>query len=301
VSEPSLPPLHDAASESSLSAQQRFLWATRLQLSSLLVAAFGGVLTLKHGDREIGPLVALAGFVVALAIRAFLLATQPAKAWYQGRAAAESVKTLAWRYAVGGHPFVAGMSQHDADQLFIERCRQILNDLSTLDVGTSGESQITDGMRALRAESLERRKAVYSHDRLEDQRSWYSDKANWNRKRRDGWQIALLGFEVAGVVAAIARAAGSLHVNVLGLAAACAAAATAWLQTRQHEQLATAYALTAQELANVKGLVTHQPDDDDETWAVFVQDAEEAISREHTMWRASRGVRLPNPPDQVQP
>lgn len=291
-----LPPLHDAASTSSLSAQQRFLWATRVQLASLVLGAVGGIVTLKPGGREIGPVVALVGFSVAVVIRTYLLGAQPTKAWYQGRAAAESVKTLAWRYAVGGHPFVVGMPQKDADELFIERCRDVLKDVSTLDVGTSGPSQITEAMRALRAAPLEQRKAAYERGRIEDQRAWYSDKANWNRRRRVTWQITVAAFEIAGLVAAIARVADWISVNVLGLAAACAAAATAWIQARQHEQLATAYALTAQELANVKDLVRHSPEDDDETWAVFVQDAEEAISREHTMWRASRGVRLPRGP-----
>jgi SH3-like domain-containing protein len=293
VSEFSLPPLHDAASESSLAAQQRFLRATRLQLASLVLSAFGGVLTLKHGHTKIGPVVALIGFAIALAVRAFLRTTQPAKAWYEGRAAAESVKTLAWRYAVGGHPFVVGMSEDDAGQLFIARCREILRDLSTLDFAATGETQITAEMRALRSAALDERKAAYSTGRLEDQRAWYSEKATWNRKRRDNWQLSLAAFEAFGLLAAISLVAGWIHISLLGLAAACAAAAAAWLQTRQHEQLATAYALTAQELANVKDLVRHSPRDDDESWAVFVQDAEEAISREHTMWRASRGVRLP--------
>lgn len=288
-----LPPLHDAASQSSLSAQQRSLWATRLQLGSLVLAAVGGVLTLNDGDLEIGPVVSLVGFSLALAIRAYLLATQPAKAWYQGRAAAESIKTLAWRYAVGGHPFAACVPDDEADTLFIDRCREILDDLTTLDVGASGPSQVTKEMRTLRMQPLATRKQAYESERIEEQRSWYSDKADWNRKRRVAWQLVLVGLEVAGLSTAIARVANWVDINLLGLVAAGAAAAAAWLQTRQHEQLAAAYALTAQELANVKSLVRHSPDDDDDSWAVFVRDAEEAISREHTMWRASRGVRLP--------
>lgn len=288
-----LPPLHDDASESSLSAQRRFLRATQVQLWSLLLGAFGGVVTLKSGDTEIGPVLALVGFTVALAVRAYLFGTQQARAWYQGRAAAESVKTLAWRYAVGGHPFIATLPEPEADQLFVDRCRDVLEELRTLDVGASGPDQITSEMRALRAQPLEQRKRAYESGRLEDQRSWYSGKAAWNRQRRVAWQLALVAFEIVGLLGAIARIADLVDINLLGLAAASAAAATAWLQTQQHEQLAAAYALTAQELAGVKSLVRHNPDDDDESWAIFVQDAEESISREHTMWRASRGVRLP--------
>lgn len=293
IQEFALPPLYEAASRSSLAAQHRFLWASRAHLGALVVAALGGVLTLEDGHSGIGAVISLTGFAVALAVRSFTLSVQPARAWYQGRAAAESVKTLAWRYSVGGHPFIAGLPDEEADKLFIERCRDILRDLNTLDLGVRGDSQITDGMRALRAAPLEQRKAAYETGRLEDQRSWYSKKATWNQKRHLAWQIGLVLIEVGGLLAAIAHVANWIDVNLLGLAAACAAAATAWLQARQHEQLAAAYALTAQELANVKSLVAHNPADHAESWAVFVQDAEEAISREHTMWRASRGVRLP--------
>jgi hypothetical protein len=67
------------------------------------------------------------------------------------------------------------------------------------------------------------------------------------------------------------------------------AAMTAWLQTKQHRTLATAYAITALELASVRTRIAHQATEAD--WATFVSDAEEAFSREHTLWKASRGVR----------
>lgn len=288
-----LPPLHDAASRSSLTAQLRFMRATRAQLGSLLIAAVGGAVTFEQGDVRIGAVVSLAGFVVALSIRGFLLTTRPAKAWYEGRAAAESVKTLAWRYAVGGHPFVRTIPDEEADRLFVQRCSDVLQGLTTLDIAFGSSAQITDEMRSLRNAPLQTRKAAYEAGRIAEQQGWYSTKATWNQVRLTRWQLTLVVVEATGLLAAIARVAGWIDINLLALAAACSAAATAWLQARQHEQLAAAYALTAQELANVRSLVQHSPQDDEDSWAVFVQDAEEAISREHTMWRASRGVRLP--------
>jgi hypothetical protein len=61
------------------------------------------------------------------------------------------------------------------------------------------------------------------------------------------------------------------------------------LQTKQYRALATAYGITALELASVRTKVQWQQNDND--WAKFVNDAEEAFSREHTLWKASRGVR----------
>jgi len=285
-----LPPLHDAASDASLRGQDRFVRATQGQLVCLIVAAIGGAIALESGDVSIGAVVALIAFVVALGLRTLLLVTAPARDWYEGRAAAESVKTLAWRYAVGGHPFAAGLAEAGADQLFVERCDEILRDLTELELGGHPAPQITSQMRELRQSRLATRKDTYETERIANQQDWYSSKASDNRGQAWRWQVVLGVLEAVGVLAAVGRVAGWIDFDLLGIMAACAAAGTAWIQTRQYEQLAAAYGIACQELTNVRALV-HSPDDAD-SWAVFVQDAEEAISREHTMWRASRGVRL---------
>ena len=65
-----------------------------------------------------------------------------------------------------------------------------------------------------------------------------------------------------------------------------AAVAVAWLSLKQHSSLSSAYAIAARELNLVHEQVrTAQTEAE---WALRVNDAEEAISREHTMWRASR-------------
>jgi hypothetical protein len=285
-----LPPLHDAASDASLRGQDRFVRATQGQLVCLIVAAVGGALVLEAGDVSIGAVVALIAFVAALGLRTLMLIAAPARNWYEGRAAAESVKTLAWRYAVGGHPFAVGLGEPEADQLFVERCSEILRELTQLELVVEAGPQITPQMRDLRQGPLAVRKDAYETARIADQQDWYSAKCAANRQKAWRWQLALGVLETVGVLAAVARVAGWIHFDLLGVMAASTAAGTAWIQTRQYEQLAAAYGIACQELANVRALV-HSPDNEG-SWAVFVQDAEEAISREHTMWRASHGVRL---------
>jgi hypothetical protein len=80
---------------------------------------------------------------------------------------------------------------------------------------------------------------------------------------------------------------GWIDIDILGVAAAGAAAGTAWIQLKQHRTLAASYALAAQELS--LALVRLENARDDEHWALEVSDAEEAISREHTMWLARHG------------
>jgi hypothetical protein len=81
---------------------------------------------------------------------------------------------------------------------------------------------------------------------------------------------------------------GAVRADLLGIVAAAIAVVAAWMQTKQHETLGRAYSVTAQELAAVR--TDWEADRNEDEWAAFVDEAEEAISREHTLWRASRGV-----------
>jgi hypothetical protein len=81
-----------------------------------------------------------------------------------------------------------------------------------------------------------------------------------------------------------------VHFDLLGIHGAVGVAASAWSQARQHSNLATAYSVTALELGSVLDELDALRDESD--WSKFVGESEEAISREHTLWRASRGIRI---------
>ncbi|MEU4603451.1 SLATT domain-containing protein [Kribbella sp. NPDC023972] len=63
------------------------------------------------------------------------------------------------------------------------------------------------------------------------------------------------------------------------------------LGVRQYTTNARAYSLASEELAIIRSRIEVfdcDGPDSDRRWAAEVADAEEAVSREHTMWRASR-------------
>jgi hypothetical protein len=69
---------------------------------------------------------------------------------------------------------------------------------------------------------------------------------------------------------------------------AMAASVLSWMQAKRFSELAASYALAAHEI----GLIKEQsmlPDTDDK-FSVFVGDAENAFSREHTQWVARKDV-----------
>ena len=289
-----LPPLYRTASASSLEAQRRFLSTTKARLFLLTAAAAFGLFTWKfrQSPTDWAGVLASGCFGITLILEIYLLTSKPDRTWYEGRAAAESAKTLSWRYAVGGLPFgvANGRADRDTDELFLAQLKDLLVVLKDLDVTAlqvAGQ-QITPQMREARSAPLEDRKAIYEKYRVADQQAWYAQKASWNQRRARRWATGMVIVESAGLFAGILKAIGLLPGDFLGLAGATVATMTAWLQTKQHRELATAYTVTALELASVRSKIPHQTNDAD--WSTFVSDAEEAFSREHTLWKASRGV-----------
>jgi hypothetical protein len=239
--------------------------------------------TIKAGAIDAAGVAVGLAFLAALGLQYRLSTDAPEKDWYDGRAAAESIKGLAWRYAVRAEPF---LTDDDADTLFLARCRETLSEVKTLALVTGGSEQITPWMRRVRQASLGDRQATYLTRRLDDQWQWYKTKATLCRTMATRWRWAVSVLAVVGAIAGFAKALGVTEVDVLGLLATAVGATAAWLQTRQYETLAVAYGLTAQELAASRSAARQATDET--AWSDFVNDTEQAVSREHTLWRASR-------------
>lgn len=282
-----MPASYQAANEDSMSAQRDFFRLTKFRLGGLLLAAAGSGL-----PGRLGGAVALFGFVAAILAEVTLFKQQPERRWWEGRAIAESAKTLAWRYSVGGHPFPMDQSDEEVDQEFLRQLRVVRKGLESarLIPTNSTSDQITSKMRTLREMTFHERLHAYRDGRLQDQFEWYSRKARWNDDRAKLWMWVLLIAELLGAALAVGRVANLLDVDLFGLVAAAVAVGTAWLQAKQHETLTQAYAVASQELADAKSELPRQSA---MTWANFVDQAEQAISREHTRWSAQRGVKLP--------
>ncbi len=300
--EADLPETFRAADLGSVSAQERFLRSIRLELIALGVAAVAGAYSWHwRGSRtDIAGVIAATSFALAGVVRTAIQRGKLERAWYDGRAVAESAKTMAWCYAVGGRPFPLGPDAL-ADAEFVRRLGELPTGLNDLDLvpTTDGGPQITEPMRSLRRSSLEERKAVYLAGRIRGQQRWYARKARWNMQRANRWNAALLTVEAGGAVAAAVKAATDIPVDLLPAAAAIVAGAAAYLQTKQHDSLASAYSLASLELANVAELLPGVIDEAE--WASFVDQAETSISREHSMWRARRSPNRRGPDERKDP
>jgi SMODS and SLOG-associating 2TM effector domain 3/SMODS and SLOG-associating 2TM effector domain 1 len=283
-----LPALYRSADRESQRAQRSYLRSLRVRLGALLAAAFGGALLTSDGGFQVGGGLAFVAFACALGAELFLATTSPLTTWYEGRAAAESAKTLAWRYMVRAEPFE--VDAPDVDKQFLAQTYSLLQDLRSISLGTAepGAHQISDKMRQVRALDFYERRQVYLADRIADQQRWYSEEARWNDRRARGWVLVSIVLEIAGVIGGAFIAFGLIDFDLLGFLAASAGCVMAWMEAKQHRNLATGYGIASQELASIASELPTL--NSEERWAAFVGRAEEAISREHTLWRASRGL-----------
>jgi hypothetical protein len=286
--EADFPALYRSVDAESLAGQRQFIWCMRLRLGGLFTAAAGGALTSFEGIEWLGGLIAMVALLVALAAELYTVGMRPDRVWYEGRAAAESAKTLTWRYMVRGEGFES--DQADVDARFIDELGGLLTDLQHVPPTDGTGGQITPLMRQARASNFETRTAFYREFRVKDQLKWYSGKARFNAKRLRQWTTATVIFEVVGIFAAGLLWARVISFDALGLVSALAAAFTAWVQSRQYQTLSSAYSVTSHEVSSVLSQLDSLPDEP--SWSRFVGEAEEAFSREHTLWRASRGIRV---------
>jgi SMODS and SLOG-associating 2TM effector domain 3/SMODS and SLOG-associating 2TM effector domain 1 len=290
-STPQLPELFVSADAHAARARRRYVSFSALLLVFLVVAAVAGTTHLRFGESSIDwtQIIATAAFLLTAIVQSQFSALKPEQAWFEARAAAESVRTLAWRYAVCGSPFSADLPSETADRVFVGHLQEIMRSLGNLPLTASSSDlqQITPWMRDLRRQPLPARIGTYQRFRLDEEQTWYAARAALNTRRARSWVAVMLTFEVVGALAALLTGMGAMTIPIAGLAATVVAVATAWMRTNQHTSLASSYALTARELAAVRLLLREGCSEDE--WAAFVDTAEGTISREHTLWRSTRG------------
>ena len=311
LSDDDMPPLFHDADKRAIRAQKFFFawlqWELILLGLGVLVGAFGSIKSAGPVSLLIPPfevfgihittlsyfeIAEAALLALALTMRVVRFATRPERLWYEARAVAESVKSIAWRYAVGGAPFQEANSSEELSAIVKNRLGNIQEDLTKYAApeAVSQKDQITPKMTEVRGLSLDARKQIYRKGRVEDQQGWYGRKARFNRKRAIQSHVTLIVVEVLAVLAALApvvlTAIGAFPLNLQSLMANIAGGGAAWMQAKRYEDLNASYTVTANELKKVAEDITNQHDEP--AWASFVENVEGSMSREHQLWRATR-------------
>ncbi|MET7603315.1 DUF4231 domain-containing protein [Streptomyces avermitilis] len=287
LTEDDLPPLYAVNDRRALSRQSESFRAVRTQLVVLLLAT--GTATLAERLNSHIP-SACAAVLYALTIAVGLHSSRRrARAhWQAHRAAAETLKSLAWMYMVHGGPFHSGVTHPDA--LFVERLEERLRELRKVGWEDSrdgpaavGAGQITPVMRAVRAKPFGARRDLYLRERVLEQLTWYGNRASQAHRASVRWSSVTALLTLLALIAAVLRAAGVIgRWDLTGLLSASAAAGVAWQEVRRHRPLTYAHKLIEQDLDTLR--IAMGTTVTEEGWADSVAEAERLVSPQHTDW-----------------
>jgi hypothetical protein len=285
------PALYRASDKASITAQKQFARLTAAYMLLMILAAIVGSVALSSPSGKMALALTSAIFLTLSAfLRIAVRAMKVEQVWYDGRAVAESVKTMAWHYMTGADPYAIGLGPK-ADTLFITGLSSLLNERKTfaarLASKLSTNHQITDRMRVVRSWNTEERKNYYLSQRIDDQRRWYGEKTEANSKAADRFFAGMVISQALGVIAAFSIAIWpESPIRATGIFTTLATSLLAWTQMRRNDQLAQSYGLATQELNLIHEEATQIRTDGE--LSAYVGNSENAISREHTMWMARR-------------
>ncbi|MFC1409347.1 DUF4231 domain-containing protein [Streptacidiphilus sp. N1-12] len=284
------------ADDASLQGQERSIRWYRGQILMLVLAALAGTANVRSDHLNWLQAVSAVLFAGAGYFWWRLGRDKPQARWYEGRAAAESVKTLAWKYVVRAWPFAGEPDSPVADEAFLKQMDEVFvafEESEVIPVGT--RPAITAEMRTLRQLPLALRRDLYLQERIRPQRTWYHSRADRCESATATWQLISTATIIIAAAVAVAQFLGLFDLHLLGVCTTVVAAVTAWTQLKQFRPLASAYRLAASELGLIENQLTHfdlQGPMAEELWSRLSSDAEDAVSREHTIWRARRDRRI---------
>lgn len=305
ISSRDYPALYFAASEAAKVGQTSYkrlvlaeLVLTITGLTIALVASLGPANLLAAVGLTSGTLLVVASaipFLAALVLKFINRSSGYAEDWFNGRALAETVKSLAWRYMMRVSPY----ANADGDQRFTSDLAGILRRgaefRQAVERLPEGAGQISQAMRSVRDLELTDRRDYYVARRLLDQAEWYRRKSAASRRAASRWFWWSVVFQLGAATVALLSLAGGGD-SILGLMTlfgSVAIAMTAWTQLNRHDELGKSYALALQELLLISAPAGQA--DTEEALESLVREGEEAVAREHRLWVAKRseGIEMP--------
>ena len=286
------PGLYQASDKASLSAQSAYKNIIAFDLVTMIIASALAVYNYQSTDPNLAIYVISGFFLLTALVLTIIVKTKKYEdVWYQGRALAESCKTLTWRFMICSESFEKEKNLEDVKIAFVKRLKELgseFKDLnSILNAKTLTQSNISQQMLNIRHLTMQERKEYYIQNRIEDQKNWYATKAEFNKDKYNLWFIIILIAQAIALICAIYLITNpNSNWNFIGLFTTISACGLSWLQLKQHQELKQAYTTAAQELNFILDDASNV--DSEDKLSKFVLDSENAISREHTLWLAQK-------------
>ena len=284
------PKIFTIADDKSKSSQNRYINFNRASLVLIIIFAISSIFTYNNQGPNWLIIICTAAVILSTLINIYILFRRPEKKWYEGRAIAESVKTLSWKYMVGSQPY--DLMTNDVNILFKDNLKKIIRqdkDFLKLIGDEKNENYfITDKMKEIRSSDFKYRKQIYLNDRIQNQINWYSKNTKRNKIYKSITLILIILFQSVAVILFCIENFTELKFSYsfTSLLITLTTVSMTWLQMKRYQELTDAYSVTANELKKIHENEFNVTNDEDLN--KYVDDSEAAISREHTLWMARR-------------
>lgn len=289
ITDKDLPGLYQSANDASIAKQRKHFYSIFWYLFLLILASLFAFFANGYPNPFLKIISALF-FLVTLFIMIWQRVSKPDDTWYNGRAVAESVKTRSWRWMMRAEPYIDCENIETMRKHFVNDLRTILRQneslIGKLGIRASVEEPISEAMIQVRKLNVEERLKVYKKERITNQALWYTNKANYNKKKASLWfgtTFMLHGLAILLLLYNIIEPQLKLPIEVIAVAAS---SALTWMQSKKHNELFSSYSLTAHEIILIKSEVAIFNNESE--FSEYIMNCENAFSREHTQWFARK-------------
>ena len=259
-----------------------------LLFSYLLTLILGGIVSIC-GNCVIMDSISLGLFILSAALYAISKICNPVDLWYNGRAVAESVKSMTWKWMMMADPY---QNMNNESQKFLSDLHYLLQQNKSLFEHYQHDEDchfytISEKMRAIRSANISDKLSYYNENRVSEQLTWYKKKSKKLHKYYVvcSWIVAFCYIII--ILFMIASVANQNIQFPTELISTIVTALISWMEAKKYNELSCAYSLAVNDISiicehKLKGEIS------EEEVSEYVTNSENAFSREHTQWIARK-------------
>lgn len=280
------PQLYRAADNLSIQHQKERFGLLFGYLSSLVIGSVVSIFC----NGTIGNSISLLLFILSATLFAISKIHNPLELWYNGRAVAESVKSMTWKWMMKAEPYQEIESETAISNLkndlhcLLQQNKTLFSHYQDED---DGFYCISERMKEVRNSNAKDRLSFYNRNRVKNQLNWYRMKA----KRFHNLYIiysSTVAFFYAAIIVLMIINISKPNVSLpIELVSAFVTSIVSWMEAKKYNELSCAYSLAVNDISiiNANMLEGNVADND---VSEYVINSENAFSREHTQWFARK-------------
>ena len=280
------PQLYRAADNLSIQHQKEHFRLLFGYLSSLVIGSAISIFC----NGTIANSISLLLFILSAVLFAISKILNPLDLWYNGRAVAESVKSMTWKWMMKAEPY-QDIALETAFSNFKNDLHCLLHQNKTLFSHYQNEDRgfdcISEKMKEVRKSTAKDRLSFYNRNRVENQLNWYRIKTKRFHKLYIIYSLIVAIFYAAIIILMIVNISMPNMSLPIELISAFVTSIVSWMEAKKYNELSCAYSLAVNDISIINANMLEGDVTDNEV-SEYVINSENAFSREHTQWIARK-------------